>query len=144
MEKITELTGVEFGEHFVAHLEGVDYRTEQGVLQENLYKEKKIDIHYMGETMNPPLDVEADWDFDGAGRDKSRDSRGETHVPVVIFKPFRNINKKTVAELYEHFGVLDTLFPLTRSCEILTLDFSKHCDRCWFCLERKWGFGRYE
>lgn len=143
MAKITELTGVEFDEHHVEYLKGIDYREEQGIFSTRLYSENKLDVQYMGETMNPPLEVEADWDIDGAGRDKSRDGIGTTHVPVTKYRPFRNINKKAVAELYEYFGVLETLFPLTRSCEIHTLDFSKHCDRCWFCFERKWGFGRY-
>jgi hypothetical protein len=141
--KITELTGMEFDEHFVENVNGDRYREDQGVFQENLYKEKKIDIHYMGETMNPPIEVEVDWKFNGGGRDNSRDEKSETLDSVVTRKPFRNLDKKGIAELYQYFNVLDTLFPLTRSCEIHTLDFSKHCDHCWFCLERKWGFGRY-
>ena len=48
------------------------------------------------------------------------------------FKPLVNIDKKGVAELYEILGVTDTLFPLTRSCEDFTDDFSKHCEECWF------------
>jgi 7-cyano-7-deazaguanine synthase in queuosine biosynthesis len=143
LSKITELTGVEFDEHFVENVNGDRYREDQGVFQENLYKEKKIDIHYMGETMNPPIEVEADWKFKGGGRDNSRDEKSEIRDSVTIRKPFRNLDKKGIAELYQHFGVMDTLFPLTRSCEIHTLDFSNHCDQCWFCLERKWGFGRY-
>ena len=64
--------------------------------------------------------------------------------------PLINIDKQGVKELYEKFGLLDTLYPLTRSCESFTDDFSKHCgeykdeqDVCWFCKERYWGFGRY-
>ena len=53
-----------------------------------------------------------------------------------------NIDKKGVAELYDYFGLMDTLFPLTRSCEDWTDDFSAHCGKCWFCLERLWGFGK--
>jgi hypothetical protein len=143
LKKITELTGVEFGEHFVEDVNGERYREDQGDFQEKLYKARKLDSHFMGETMNPPIGVEADWEFLGGGRDSTRDAPGDTHTPVVIYKPLRNIDKKGVAELYKHFDVLDTLFPLTRSCELHTLDFTDHCGRCWFCLERHWGFGRY-
>ena len=143
LAKITELTGVEFDEHFVENVDGGRYREDQGIFQESLYKAKKINIHFMGETLNPPIGVEVDWKFAGDGRDPTRDEKGQTHVPIVIYKPFRNIDKKAIAELYQHYGVLDTLFPLTRSCEIHTFDFSNHCGGCWFCLERKWGFGRY-
>ena len=143
LAKITELTGVEFKKHFIETVNGEKYTHEQGVFQQYLYNEKLIDIHYMGETLNPPIGVEVDWKFKGNGRDHSRDEKGDTHIPIVIFKPFRNIDKKAISELYQHFDVLDTLFPLTRSCEIHTFDFTNHCDKCWFCLERKWGFGRY-
>jgi 7-cyano-7-deazaguanine synthase in queuosine biosynthesis len=34
------------------------------------------------------------------------------------------------------------IFPITRSCESWTNDFSKHCGECWWCKEREWGFGR--
>ena len=143
MAKITELTGVEFDEHYIGYINGNDYREEQGEFSRNLYTIHRLDVHYMGETMNPPLDAEDDWNFSGGGRDPARDGTGETYIPIVRYSPFRNLNKKAIAELYEHFGVLETLFPLTRSCEIHTLDFSNHCEHCWFCLERKWGFGRY-
>jgi len=54
-----------------------------------------------------------------------------------------NVDKKGVHEHYVRLGVLEELFPLTRSCEIHTTDFSEHCGECWFCKERLWGFGRY-
>jgi len=150
IKKITELTGVEFGEHFVKDISGDDYVGNQRKFVEELYSRKKLDIHFMGETMNPPLGIEEEegWFFDGGGRDTSRDGLGQVHTPVCIYRPLRNINKRGTKELYDYFKVLDTLYPITRSCE-MQLDsryfqsFDVHCDRCWFCLERKWGFGRY-
>jgi 7-cyano-7-deazaguanine synthase in queuosine biosynthesis len=60
-----------------------------------------------------------------------------------LYHPFINLDKQYIKYLYEHFNVLDDLFPLTRSCESLT-EFSKHCGSCWWCNERKWAFGRLE
>ena len=62
--------------------------------------------------------------------------------------PFNNKDKKFIAELYKNLGVLDSLFPLTRSCEnnqhyLPDPNNEKHCEKCWWCLERYWGFGRY-
>ena len=59
------------------------------------------------------------------------------------WRPLINVDKKGVAEHYTRLGVLEELFPLTRSCEVHTTDFSEHCGECWFCKERLWGFGRY-
>ena len=36
--------------------------------------------------------------------------------------PLANIDKKGVAELYNTLGVMDTLFPITRSCEAWAKD----------------------
>jgi hypothetical protein len=143
VKKITELTGVEFDEHYVGQVDGDHYVSQQSTFSNKLYEERKLDIHFMGETMNPPMNVEDDWNFTGGGRDNSRNDPAPTFIPVCINKPIRNLNKQGVKELYDHFGVTDTLFPVTRSCEIHTLDFTNHCGRCWFCLERHWGFGRY-
>jgi 7-cyano-7-deazaguanine synthase in queuosine biosynthesis len=58
-----------------------------------------------------------------------------------IYNPFSNIDKKDIKNLYHDLGLLETLFPLTRSCESL-VDFEKHCGECWWCEERLWAFGK--
>lgn len=58
-----------------------------------------------------------------------------------FYMPMFNINKKVVAGMYEELGVLEDLFPLTRSCESFSL-LDGHCGECWWCEERKWGFGK--
>lgn len=60
-----------------------------------------------------------------------------------VYKPFINIHKQKIKELYEHLGILESLFPLTRSCESFEI-FTGHCKKCWWCEERFWGFNRYE
>lgn len=60
------------------------------------------------------------------------------------FSSLINLDKKRIAELYNSLGILDDLFPLTRSREKITDDFSHHCGLCWFCAERFWAFNRYE
>ena len=58
-----------------------------------------------------------------------------------MYFPFANLNKKDIAQLYKDNNLIDTLFPLTTSCE--TLDrLDKHCGTCWWCKERQWAFGR--
>lgn len=57
------------------------------------------------------------------------------------FFPFANLNKREIAELYKNNDLLETLFPLTMSCESLE-NVDGHCGECWWCKERIWGFGR--
>ena len=143
IKHLTDVFGNIFGEHHVRHCpEASQYDSTQRNLVKSLYLSKKIQCHYVGITKNPPSEVIDHWNF-GPADDRNA---GEELRPTVEFKSFRpliNIDKKGVAELYNTLGVMETLFPLTRSCEEYTNDFSKHCGTCWFCKERHWGFERY-
>ena len=80
---------------------------------------------------------------------------GDYHLCYYLYEmngmygtPDLNEEYKDIKELYDYFGVLDTLYPVKRSFEIrldnkLFTGFDNHCGHCWFCLERFWGFGRY-
>jgi hypothetical protein len=57
--------------------------------------------------------------------------------------PLFNHNKKDVASLYRLLQVEKELLPVTRSCENDHHTMS-HCKQCWWCYERKWGFGYFE
>jgi len=54
--------------------------------------------------------------------------------------PWFNHNKKDIAKMYESLDLLDTLFPVTRSCED-DKHIGSHCGVCWWCEERLWAFG---
>ena len=138
---------VQFGEHYT----GVNYLPSsyadvQKSVVDKCYENKLIDCHFVGITKNPPQEIAESFPIQpGPADDRSAGTYRQTVLEHKIFRPLINIDKKGVKELYEYFGVLDDLFPLTRSCETFTDDFSKHCeDKCWFCCERYWGFDRYE
>jgi 7-cyano-7-deazaguanine synthase in queuosine biosynthesis len=77
---------------------------------------------------------------------------GVTANPPVngrLLTPWTNFNKQTIAQLYAQENLMDSLFPLTRSCEwapVMGEDIpdphGAHCGQCWWCQERYWGFGR--
>lgn len=56
------------------------------------------------------------------------------------YVPLYNHNKKDIAKLYRHFGLEQTLLPVTRSCENDSHSVG-HCGACWWCHERVWAFG---
>lgn len=64
-----------------------------------------------------------------------------------IYKPFVQVDKRFTKEMYEQYGVLDTLFPVTKSCIAgfsRSQGWSKPCMKCWWCKERFWAFGKYD
>ena len=118
------------------------------------FREQKYDILYSGITCNPPNDS-------GLPKNKERDRDEESDRPTEnrnglrhYINPFFKVNKKWEAEVYKDFGLLDTLFPLTYSCEGDAKDTKTHtwhCGntlpierQCWWCRERMWAFGRLQ
>ena len=112
------------------------------------FRHRKFEILYSGITSNPPADDSTipknkERVRDDNGVDKIVEQRnGYRHY----INPFINVNKKWEAEAYKDKELLDSLFPLTYSCEgsiEATKHHTQHCKRCWWCQERFWAFGRY-
>ena len=146
--KVIDFCKEKFGELFAEHQvlkssNRFTHDTEQMNFVNDLYAKGVIDCHFFGVTKNPPSEVVEKMDVEGPSDKRDHEIPLSTQEGT-SFRPFVNIDKKGIAELYRELNVLDSLFPLTRSCEELTQDFSKHCQWCWFCQERFWGFERYE
>ena len=61
--------------------------------------------------------------------------------------PFKNVDKRFTAQVYEDEFLLETLFPLTRSClgsAEVTDYHEKPCKMCYWCEEKYWAFGQYD
>mgnify|MGYP001379484276 CR=1 FL=1 len=57
-----------------------------------------------------------------------------------------NLEQQIIKTIYDRFNLTDKLFPLTFSCEgeaEVTKTHTQHCEKCWWCQERFWAFGRY-
>lgn len=79
-------------------------------------------------------------------RDGTNNKVWTEHTEASWYTPFANVDKKFIASIYRQYDLTDKLLPLTRSCESFgetTEDYTKPCGKCWWCLERKWGFGTF-
>ena len=172
IDKVTELTGKQPADWFVAHpndfknqKELPNYEPGTAKLEEATSK-YNLDAIYIGLTKNPPVDDMKNYFLTNItepdlsllisyidSRDSSRDVQTEKTIRTVMscgkrltqIVPFADLDKKSVYKMYEYYNVLDTLYPFTYSCE--TIPESKndtlvHCGYCFFCAERLWGFGR--
>ena len=106
-------------------------------------KNKTISCIFFAITANPPTDVV----FTAQGSEQSnRDPstiKKEIEYDGFLYQPFVNKDKKTIADIYRQLNLMETLFPVTRSCEqIGKLEYYDHCGKCWWCQERVWGFGK--
>lgn len=143
--RCSELTGFTNYIHHVDHCEG------QTV--DKLFAKPKADfyddvfsIFYTGFSANPPKEI-AD-SFCGAEFNILQPIRDPNVVRNVMAThytctPFTNLNKQDLAEMYKELNILDSLFHYTRSCESKDPSaLGTHCGECWWCKERKWGFGK--
>jgi hypothetical protein len=152
-KKVIEFCEKEFDIKFSEHIycdpamEGPEIQTAQDKLLNDAYYSGTIDCHFTGITCNPPITVcnsfsEPIVDERDFERDRTEELKSVMPRPN-CYRPFANLDKKGIAELYNHFNLMDTLFPITKSCEAKTYDWSTpHCGKCWFCHERHWGFGK--
>lgn len=147
--KIEQLLDYKFGEHTADSVRSDhNYVSDQDTLVANTYEKYDLQMHFSGITANPtaeeapelvdPTEFESAW-----YNDRQKQNTKKSHIAGHSTRPLINVDKKGVHEHYVNQGVLEDLFPLTRSCELHTTDFSEHCGECWFCKERLWGFGRY-
>lgn len=149
MAKVSELTGVMFAGHFtnLARTDNSEnYTVDQDKLTASIYDKQIIEMHFAGITANPTPSEAPELYNDLSAMpsdDRSKQIEKRPYQNGQSYRPLINTDKRGVAELYRNLGVIDSLFPVTRSCEAFTTNFSKHCGKCWFCRERYWGFGRY-
>lgn len=140
-----KLTGNYNFEHHINYIPGVQD------LEKLFYFPKKIISEgyiYTGITANPPKSVTDTFTTPPT----ETYARDPTVVRPIIaknyYRPWTNIDKKKIAEIYREYNLIESLFPLTRSCEYVPSTINKipdlgtdHCGQCWGCQERKWGFG---
>ena len=126
-------------------------------LNEKHVRENKFQILYSGITTNPPVKIQEKFNWGVLADVEVKRGRNVPKVKVrhivrqeddIVYefyeiKPFFDLTKQDIANLYLSSGIENTLFPITRSCEDLTLT-EGHCGKCWWCEERRWAFERLE
>jgi 7-cyano-7-deazaguanine synthase in queuosine biosynthesis len=141
IEQCMRLTGFK---NVKQHVFFLDVQTRQDWLKgtTEYFDNKTVKLIYSGVTATPPVEVCESFNGEiGLELNGLREPHivRQVYYPK-IYAPFTNIDKQQVAEFYKSEGVLETLYPYTRSCENLAMT-EGHCGTCWWCQERKWGFG---
>ena len=130
--------------------------------------EGKLNALFSGETHNPPMDIQK---LLGLDKEFPFDRNKKSFIPWLIgiykyngrvryeFKPWRNKNKKEIANWVKDLGLFETLFPVTETCELEVPTYAKYskkfnieyknpgvepCRRCWPCREKWWAYGYYD
>ncbi len=137
-----------------------EYTNGQEELEQTVINECNLDSIYTGLSINCPIvDLSAMVENNNkyknerrlalTYRDETRDapftSTIENAYGITMYMPFAHSDKRTVFNLYKYYNLLDTLYPITWSCENndqITQEDPVHCGVCYFCLERLYAFGK--
>lgn len=145
ISKCAELTG---NYNFVHH---VTYEVSQS--QDLLFKlplqyinNNIISKIYTGITKNPPESVVKTFS-ELTSENEERDPNIIRNVDQGLwYAPWTNHDKRDIYTIYKEYNLLESLYPLTRSCEwtdgLAPDPGMDHCGKCWWCEERNWGFGQ--
>lgn len=158
VQKVTELTGYNFEIHpcFIIPNHKGNFSDDDKIVVMARYhrqfaKSFQWKTIFNGLTANPPLERVSDTSH--AHRQTCRDDlewRKKQEAKPGLTLPFLHVDKKVIGALYKKYNLIDTLLPLTRSCEAEREEtdfFTKDCfevrprgEECWWCLERAYGF----
>lgn len=161
LRKIEELLDFKFEQHLIFpmpnHALPITDEDKKVIMSSHIdtyFKKYELATMFNGLTANPPRTEVGDTDYGDSSKE-----RDEAEVILKKLKskwvqyPFLFSNKRAVSYFYNKFDLLDSLFPLTRSCEAELKEteyFTKDCfevrpaeKHCWWCRERQWGFEQY-
>lgn len=162
VKKVTELTGFEFELHpcFIIPNHRGQFTDDDKIVTMGQYTRRyakcfNISTIFNGLTANPPWSAVPDTRY--GHRQTCRDDmnwRRQQEAKQGLTLPFLHVDKRVIGALYKKYDLLDSLLPLTRSCEAEleeTAFFTKDCwevrppgDECWWCRERAYGFGELQ
>jgi hypothetical protein len=115
-----------------------------------LVEKHKATFETNGLTANPPVEDQIKYGFQHISEKRRNVSNANPIVDRtrrILYKPFINVDKKFIAELYKQYNLMDDIFPITQSCtgrENVTDYWTKPCKLCFWCHEKKWAFGCYD
>ena len=150
VEKCIELTG---NINVVHHISYNEMANDSSMIDEPqaVVNSGLVNIGYDGTTMNPPNDIATkfvpEFEFDYTRNDSGNNEL--FYSDNDFYMPWANTDKQGIAKMYREEKLIDTLLPVTRSCEYdPTCDYFDvikdpllgHCGECWWCKEREWGF----
>lgn len=148
VDKCIELTGNNNIKHHVEYIAEQTPKLIHSLMEEYIVRDH-LTMMYTGLTKFPPDSVlETFYEDIRANDPYAYNQRKDGLVRDIYFgrnntfcRPMINLNKKDVFELYKKFNLIDSLFPLTRSCENINSP-DAHCGICLWCQERAWAFGK--
>lgn len=145
ISKCAELTG---NYNFVHHIAYAESQTRENVflLPKQYIADNALSTVYTGVTKNPPFDIMDTFTLESLENFERNPTILRSVKTDHWYMPWTNLDKKDLCNLYIQYNLLDTLFPITRSCEWINHEWDDpgmgHCGKCWWCEERKWGFGK--
>tara|TARA_B100001175_G_C19324332_1_gene549301 strand:+ start:168 stop:818 length:651 start_codon:yes stop_codon:yes gene_type:complete len=99
---------------------------------DHMLEDFDIDELYMGDTMNPPIEFFPEFDIPGK-------PRRQWYIPesYPVKSPLLHLYKYHIIDLANKHNI-----DLSHTHSCIDLPDPDHCGKCWFCLEKAWGYNQ--
>lgn len=107
-----------------------------------MFYNELIDHLFSGKTKNPSQEVMNTFFDKNPQADRNKPTEKDIYKAPVETVPWAMSDKRLIMSQYQKHNLINTLLPITRSCEgdeYITEKFTKECGKCWWCEERKWA-----
>lgn len=151
IDKIKEITGytnINGSKFYSASIE----ESEDPIKKNEFFKKPlkdmidnwEVDQWFNGNISNPPENIRSTM-INNDKRHLSRDNPQSIYNTEGDASPLLLIDKADVIKFYINYDIIDSLAPLTISCDqklsvILDNNLSVPCNQCWWCDTRKYGY----
>ena len=107
-----------------------------------LFTNNIIDHLFSGKTKNPSQEVMNNFNDQNPQLDRNDPTEKDIYKAPVETVAWAMVDKRLIVDQYKKYNLINSLLPLTRSCEgdaFITENFTKECGECWWCEEREWA-----
>jgi hypothetical protein len=107
-----------------------------------LFVNNVIDHLFSGKTKNPSKEVMNKFNDQNPQLERNNPTEKNIYKAPVETVPWAMVDKRLIVDQYKKNNLINSLLPLTRSCEgdiKITENFTKECGKCWWCEEREWA-----
>lgn len=133
---------VQILDHYAYDAPTTETKTETNDRHRKMLLDSGLVDHILSSCVAGPLfeNVYLGWQINDIRSIENQRKKGDNYK---YNSPFGLVDKKFIAYQYKKYNLLNTIFPLTRSCVDPYPD-GKACKKCPWCLEKYWAYNMYD
>lgn len=133
---------VQILDHYTYNAPTTETKTETNFKHRQKLLNSGLVDHILSSVVSAPLfeDIYFGWQISEVRSIENQIKKGENYKYT---SPFGLVDKKFIAYQYKKYDLLNSIFPLTRSC-VTPYPDGTACRNCPWCFEKYWAYNMYD